>query len=373
MHQGKNQLQFFLGVNTPQGYVSRFDHLADVEDGWRVFVIKGAPGSGKSSLLKKVAQVFEDRCPDIQYILCSSDLDSLDGVVLPSLKIALADGTAPHAIEPKYPGVYETVINMSECWDERILAQRREEIIGLYRQGERLQELCSRYLGAAAALLYDTYRIALELTDTAKISRFADRLCAKELRPRDDIRGRETVRFLSGVTNRGSHLFTQTAKELAERIILVEDDYGASSRLLLAAIRAHALEKGYDLISCYCPLAPFDKLEHLFIPELSLGFVTCNRFHTFEMEPYKVINARRFTDLERIKLRKRRISFNRKAAAQMLTQAEILTAESKENHDQLEACYRQAMDFDHTTVIAAKLIDRLESLATQREREEPRP
>ena len=47
-------LRFFLGANTPQGFVSRFDQLADPTDGWREFVIKGGPGAGKSTLMKMI-------------------------------------------------------------------------------------------------------------------------------------------------------------------------------------------------------------------------------------------------------------------------------------------------------------------------------
>lgn len=94
-------LQYFLGANTPLGFVSRFEHLARQEEGWRLFVIKGGPGCGKSTLLGKVAQAFEGRYEDMEYIRCSSDVRSLDAIVLPQLRVAIADGTLPHAIAPK--------------------------------------------------------------------------------------------------------------------------------------------------------------------------------------------------------------------------------------------------------------------------------
>jgi len=36
-----------------------------------------------------------ERGYDVEFMHCSSDNNSLDGVVIPSLKIALLDGTAP--------------------------------------------------------------------------------------------------------------------------------------------------------------------------------------------------------------------------------------------------------------------------------------
>lgn len=90
-------LEFFLGANTPQGFVSRFDQLADPLDGWREFVIKGGPGTGKSSMMKRIAAEAGARCEHVELIHCSSDVDSLDGVILHDIKTSIADGTAPHA------------------------------------------------------------------------------------------------------------------------------------------------------------------------------------------------------------------------------------------------------------------------------------
>lgn len=89
-------LHFYLGSNTPQGFVSRFDQLGDADEGWRCFVIKGGPGSGKSTMMKKAAAHLMAQGRDVEIIHCSSDVNSLDGVICPSLKISVADGTPPH-------------------------------------------------------------------------------------------------------------------------------------------------------------------------------------------------------------------------------------------------------------------------------------
>lgn len=91
-------LRFFLGANSSQGFVSRFDQLGDAHDDWRCTVIKGGPGTGKSSLMKRLAAAMEETCPVIEEIYCSSDVDSLDGVIFPDLKLSIADGTPPHGM-----------------------------------------------------------------------------------------------------------------------------------------------------------------------------------------------------------------------------------------------------------------------------------
>lgn len=95
MKSQETALRFFLGVNSPQGFVSRFDKLADKTDGWRTLIIKGGPGSGKSTLMKKIVGELQDE--ELELIHCSSDCDSLDAVICPARKFAIADGTSPHA------------------------------------------------------------------------------------------------------------------------------------------------------------------------------------------------------------------------------------------------------------------------------------
>lgn len=353
----ENPVHFFLGANTPQGFVSRFEQLADASAGWRAFIIKGGPGTGKSTIIREAAQELDDAVMT-ELIHCSSDVDSLDGAILHGRRIAIADGTPPHTVEPKYPGAFEQLIDLSGCWDAHALYESREQIMLLSMQISRCHEHCCRFLNAAGSLAGDTYRIALDATQTAKAVKAAQRIASAELRSRRDTRGRESIRFLSAVTNKGVWLFEDTVSTLCSRLYRIDDDYGASSRLLLTTLRDKALEAGYDVISCYCPLSPFEKLEHLFVPELKLGFTTSNGFHSVQLEPYKIIRARRFTDAEQLKKSRRRIAFNKKAAEQMISQASKLLSEAKSAHDSLEAYYTKSMDFDKSDKVLAGLLER---------------
>ena len=70
-------VRFFLGANTPAGFVGYLDDLYDCRDGWRAYLIKSGPGSGKSTLIRTVMQHMVRLGYDAEAILCSSDPQSL--------------------------------------------------------------------------------------------------------------------------------------------------------------------------------------------------------------------------------------------------------------------------------------------------------
>ncbi len=85
----------FPGGNTSQGFYSYYNYVIE-DDANRIFVLKGGPGVGKSSMMKKIAEDMLAKGYDVEYHYCSSDNDSLDGIVVSKLRVAMIDGTAPH-------------------------------------------------------------------------------------------------------------------------------------------------------------------------------------------------------------------------------------------------------------------------------------
>lgn len=229
----------------------------------------------------------------------------------------------------------------------------------------RCHEHCCRFLSAAGSLIGDTYRLALDATSVSKVVKAASRIALCEFKGGAGTSGHESVRFLSAVTNKGVTVFEETAQALCDRIYLIDDVYGAASRLLLTSLRSQALAAGLDVISCYCPLSPFEKLEHLFIPSLKLGFMTSNDNHKLSIEPYKILRSRRFTDLDLLKKSRKRIAFNKKAATQMLDQAARLLAEAKGLHDRLEEHYVSAMDFHKVDAVCEQTLAAYDHILTR--------
>jgi hypothetical protein len=80
----------------------------------RVYLIKGGAGTGKSTLIKKVLKMGEERGFKCESWHCSGDPKSLDGVYIYDLDLAVIDATSPHAVEPKIPKIKEDIVNLLE-------------------------------------------------------------------------------------------------------------------------------------------------------------------------------------------------------------------------------------------------------------------
>jgi hypothetical protein len=336
---------YFLGANSPNGFVSRFEELYCADKCKATLIMKGGPGTGKSWLIEKTGKAMLEHGKDVEYIHCSTDPDSLDGIIVPSIYSSIGDGTLPHSIEPKWPGVVDYLIDLGEYWDKSGLISQKGRIIELQTRINALYERAFRFLNAAGSLNQDTYRCALECVDSDKLDKLALKIARRELNPIKGKQGLERCRFLSAITANGIKTYFETVNTICQKVYSIDDEYG-TGRLLLSHLRSLALDSGYDIITCFCPMSPFDKIEHILIPELNLGFITSNHWHKYDGEPIKNIHISRFTDINRLKTRRPRISFNRRAYRDLIEEAVIQIANAKQLHDILKDCYTPCMDFE---------------------------
>ena len=155
MENDKKSVDFFLGAVGPGGFRGYFEQLG-AEPGIQLYLIKSGPGCGKSTMMRRIAQKAGD---PVERIHCSSDPDSLDGVILPRPFAAVLDATAPHTLDPAYPGAAEEVVSLYHTMDTKRLKANRAEIIALFRRCKCLQGRAARYISSAAELLADSRRL----------------------------------------------------------------------------------------------------------------------------------------------------------------------------------------------------------------------
>ena len=79
---------------------------------------------------------------------------------------------------------------------------------------------------------------------------------------------------------------------------------------------------------------------------MGLGFTTSGGCHKVDFPVYRRIHAARFTDAERLRQKRQILSFNRRAARELLAEAVSIAGDAKHVHDRMEAFNVRAMDWE---------------------------
>ena len=250
--QAEAKVCFYLGANSPTGFYSLYDQLLEPEQAETIYILKGGPGCGKSSLMRRVAQAMEEKGASVEYIACSGDPDSLDAVVFPALNTAIVDGTAPHVVEPKYPGLVERYVNLGDCYDRAGLQPLRQELMGCMKGYKACYQRAYRCLTAAAQIGEDLRSLLLTPALEAKMAKRARGILSREVKKGDGEAGRAVQRFLGGVTWKGVLCQFETVDALCKRVYELADTYGLAHSML-THLAAGALASGHDVIVCPSP------------------------------------------------------------------------------------------------------------------------
>lgn len=345
---------YFLGGNTPAGFRSAFDDVIGDTD-YYTYIIKGGPGTGKSSLMKKILAAFPDE--DRELYICSSDPDSADAAVLKEHKVIIVDGTAPHVYDPEYPGAVQEIVNLGDCWDGEKLRSEKDGVIAATKGYKQFHARCRRCLAAAASVIGDTAQIAGAALNFGKLDGFISRLSAKLLPQKPVGEGRTVLRRISAVTPKGC----MTLIPENDTVYLLNDSYYAGTDYFLRSFAENAVRKGLTAEISVSALHEDEFFEHMRIPELNLSFISSNPVCSISLEEKIPVNFMRFYIKEVLSSKKARLKFNAAAASELTEEAVKALTSAKAAHDRLEEFYIDAVDFDKAEKICEKLIAEISS------------
>lgn len=145
---------YFAAANGYSGFRSYFNSIFNPDRYEKIYILKGGPGTGKSTLMKKCLYDFNDVCDSREAIFCSSDTASLDGIILEKgdKRVAVIDGTAPHMTDPKYPGETEVIINLLDDFNSVLLKNNSDKIKNLTFQKQSCYKNAYASLSVAGKL-----------------------------------------------------------------------------------------------------------------------------------------------------------------------------------------------------------------------------
>ncbi len=340
----KAKSAFFPAANTPKGFVSFFDELYNPYRNCEAYIIKGGPGTGKSSFMRSIASYAEKKGLSTERFFCSSDPSSLDALLIPERNISFCDGTAPHVMEPRFPGAVENIINLGDFWDNRTLRKNADEIRRLFFENSIYHRRSAAYLAAAGHINMQNRQIASEYIRREKIDSFASRFIYRELMPKKKSEpGERQKRFLSAISPQGNIFLADTVRSLCPYVVGIDDSEGVAATLIAERIGEGAIRNGYNAIYCYCPMNPAE-CEHIIIPEKGVAFVRLNGASA-EIECNRVIHTGRFMT-DGFNENRSVLKLNRRVRDELVIESVSCLKKAKSVHDKLEKIYTEAMNFE---------------------------
>ena len=279
---------YFPGNNTPLGFFSYYKHILGQREANKIVCIKGGPGTGKSTFMNRIAEYFASMDEDIDYLHCSADENSLDGIVLKDRRIAVIDGTSPHITDPVTPGAVDKIVNLGEFWDEEAIAVNKSEIIDLNEETSRWYRIAYNYLSAAKSVYRSLEEIYNDASEDSEIYKVVADIVGSEygdldisLKP-----GKRKKFFASAITGDGVVNYITSLQGDMQRVYMIDSPVGYSNSSFMEIVTEGAIYRGLDVEVYYCPMCPEEKIEHIVIPELKTAFVTMNRYH--DIQPWEI-------------------------------------------------------------------------------------
>lgn len=334
-----SEKSYFAASNTERGFLSYFSEIFR-ERARRCYIIKGGPGTGKSRLMRELAEAAEDSGWGVEYYYCSSDPDSLDGIFAErgGDSFAVLDGTAPHSEDLISPGCVDNILDLGRFWDARILRERRREIGDFGEKKKKAYSSAYRALSAYGSLTRLAGALVAECVDTAAIAEECAKI-AVNLKPLPKLRTP-----LSAIGMKGVRSF-DTFAEAARHTLCVTDvrGYGCSYLYMDALFRAVGS----------CRMAPDPILAERTTSILADGVAVVCKSITEAGE--NTVDISDFVDRRVFLTRMDRVDKLRLLADGALDEAKISFSEAGEAHMKLEEIFVSAMNFEEKEAYSAEL------------------
>ena len=324
--------KYFAASNSAEDFVNYFPQIFNRESCSVIYIIKGGPGTGKSRFMRDVATAAEGRGLSVRYYYCSSDSESLDGIIIEEMRVGILDGTAPHTFEPTLSGAFEETINLGEFWNASALRARRDEIEALTCRKSEAYKRCYKLLGAYGKIIETEESIITPYVDRKKlcgtVKRWLHRLPQSQ--------GKDAqIALCRGVGMNGSTKFDSYEKNA--KILFTVGDSFHLAHLFIDAIKDEAQKRNMSIEYSCDPIIP-RYTDALLLSEAGIAFVVGD-------DGERKVNIKRFIDEKGFKANRERLKKLENSAKGLEALVYESFCEVRKYHFALEKIYAEAMDF----------------------------
>ena len=317
---------YFAARNGYQGFTSYFDEVFCPKEFTKIFILKGGPGTGKSTLMKKIRSAFGNLCESVESILCSSDPNSLDGVILTlgNRKIAILDGTSPHATDPTLPIALEEIVDLGRAVNEERIVPHRKELTKLLEQKKFSYKLAYHFL-LVCGEIDGNYRAVCEQRceggEKSELKELLDGLCFCR-------QGKKKIRLYNAFGKDG----------------LTEIGYAMDPNTRMIKIQNNA-----PLMQSLCQFISKQKKEFIFVPDALSGKTKCLYLPDVSIALVHDDTPLLNEEMQHI-------------YDESLLLAQAHFADASKHHFKMEEIYRGSLQFDCLDETAEDLVEKIKVL-----------
>jgi hypothetical protein len=355
---------YYAGSNSSRGFYSFYDQALKGLD--CLYILKGGPGTGKSTLIRKVGESLNEKGFDIEFLHCSSDNQSLDGVVIPALKTGIVDGTAPHIVDPRYPGVIDCIVNLGDYRDDDKLSAHKEKIVQLTDKISATFMKAYEQFGTAKKIHDDIEKIYIKAMDFQKADQVTEQLISRiysKAIPSE--RSPKTKHlFMGAATPKGPVCYYDNLTEQDDTRFIVKGRAGSGKSTMMKKIGARAESLGLTVTYYHCAFDP-GSIDMVSIPGLKTSILDGTAPHVFEPSRAgdEIVDMFELCIDPAVEVEQAEELGKLEAEYQSFMQEGTnYLAEAKCLHDELEVFYVEAMDFDGINKKAEELINQIAAL-----------
>lgn len=326
--------KYFPGANTSLGFLSHFSGIVPPwEDRHYIYILKGGPGVGKNTLMKKVTYLARANGLSTEEFRCASDPGSLDAIRIPEKRLVLLDGTAPHSMDPTIPGIEGELVDLGHFVHREVFSRRLGEIELLMQENREHYDEAYACLSAAGTLRRMAVREAEKAADLKLIRDFLH----------------DNFNFSAPGETRCLFLCSPTP----DGVLDLSDTLEPSCTVLFSGILGSVFLKEAASMACGTRLTVFsDPLipeipSYLYIPD-SDTLLSSSDDHRETLTDFLHSSLPDY------------VSFAVSESERLCAQAIEALRLCKRTHDAIEAIYRPYVDFDRVDRETQQLLEKLE-------------
>lgn len=353
------ELHLFAAANTYDGFVSFFGEIFATDATRKTYILKGGPGIGKSTLMKKFAEKAKNLGYTPIFYHCSSDPKSLDGVFVPETGTAMLDGTSPHVFEPIYPGVRDVYVNLAEAWDTAKLSESADTVKRLCDAKSRCYATAYRLLSATKSVEAEAAAAAFSFINHKKIADTAKRFTAKYLKKAlSEKNGVKTANAVTSAVSANGRVRFFSYENTAETRFFVKKSKLAE-RFFFSELAKCVENAECGAVISRSPESP-SVADGIYLPSGKISVSLADEEYLARLDragkPYKIINASRFILSDGYKACKEKLRFAERCADTLKNEAYAVLSAAGIYHARAERLYAEATDYSLIEQIGNRIL-----------------